>query len=215
MEAYSEDDIKFKHPFSMMIAGPRRSGKTEFTRKLILNSETLIDEKIDRFVWFYSSTQDELVKSLSHKVEFRKKLPAHDLEDEFSEGTMERVFVVIDDLMEEANKRSDVKSLFTRGRHLNVSVLFLTQNLFHRGKNNRDISLNTDYMILFRNPRDVSIVNHIGKQMGDIVLMKEAYKKATENPFSFLVVDMRCDSIDRLRFRSNVFDEFQIVYEKV
>ena len=215
MEVYSEDDIKFKHPFSMMIAGPRRSGKTEFTRKLILNSETLIDEKIDRFVWFYSSTQDELVKSLSHKVEFRKKLPAHDLEDEFSEGTMERVFVVIDDLMEEANKRSDVKSLFTRGRHLNVSVLFLTQNLFHRGKNNRDISLNTDYMILFRNPRDVSIVNHIGKQMGDIVLMKEAYKKATENPFSFLVVDMHCDSIDRLRFRSNVFDEFQIVYEKV
>ena len=59
MEVYSEDDIKFKHPFSMMIAGPRRSGKTEFTRKLILNSETLIDEKIDRFVWFYSSTQDE------------------------------------------------------------------------------------------------------------------------------------------------------------
>ena len=70
-------------------------------------------------------------------------------------------------------------------------------------------------MILFRNPRDVSIVNHIGKQMGDIVLMKEAYKKATEHPFSFLVVDMRCDSIDRLRFRSNVFDKFQIVYEKV
>ena len=188
MEVYSEDDIKFKHPFSMMIAGPRRSGKTEFTRKLILNSETLIDEKIDRFVWFYSSTQDELVKSLSHKVEFRKKLPAHDLEDEFSEGTMERVFVVIDDLMEEANKRSDVKSLFTRGRHLNVSVLFLTQNLFHRGKNNRDISLNTDYMILFRNPRDVSIVNHIGKQMGDIVLMKEAYKKATENTVSIVTL---------------------------
>ena len=104
MEVYSEDDIKFKHPFSMMIAGPRRSGKTEFTRKFILNSETLIDEKIDRFVWFYSSTQDELVKSLSHKVEFRKKLPAHDLEDEFSEGTMERVFVVIDDLMDFISK---------------------------------------------------------------------------------------------------------------
>ena len=134
MNAFSEHDIQFKHPFSMMIAGPRRSGKSEFTKKLILNSETLIDETIDRFVWFYVSMQTELMESLSHKVEFRKKLPDHNLEDEFSESTLERVFVVIDDLMEEANKRIDVKSLFTRGRHLNLSVLFLTQIFFIAGK---------------------------------------------------------------------------------
>ena len=215
MDAFNEHETRLKHPFSMMVAGPRRSGKTEFTRKLIVNSQNIIDKKIDRFIWFYANTQDELAKQLSHKVEFRKKLPDHDLEDEFSDNILTNTLIVLDDLMEEANKRSDIKSLFTRGRHLNISVLFLTQNLFHQGKNNRDISLNTDYMVLFRNPRDISIVNHIGKQMGDVVLMKDAYKKATESPFSFLLVDMRCDSDDRLRFRANIFDDFQVVYRKV
>ena len=37
-----------------------------------VNSQNIIDKKIDRFIWFYANTQDELAKQLSHKVEFRK-----------------------------------------------------------------------------------------------------------------------------------------------
>jgi len=212
MQTFSEEQLMLKHPFSMVVAGPRRSGKTEFTKKLILESEQKIDIKIDKFVWYFANEQSELTKELSHKVIFQKELPEHNLEQEFFGN--ENVLVVIDHLMEESNKRDDIKSLFTRGRHLNVSVIFLTQNLFHRGKNNRDVSLNTDYMVLFKNPRDVTIVSNLAKQMDNTKFMKWAYNDATREPFSYLLIDMRSDTDDRLRFRAKFFDKYQIVYEK-
>ena len=66
------------------------------------------------------------------------------------------IVVVLDDLLQEASDNSQVSSLFTRGRHLNFSVIFLSQNLFHQGKHSRDISLNKGYLILYKNPRDAS-----------------------------------------------------------
>ena len=213
MQRYSEEQLFFKHPFSMLIAGPRRSGKTEFTKKLIEQSEKMIDVEIDKCIWYYANEQNTLVNELSHKVEFRKNLPEHSLEQEFF--GRENVLVIIDDLMEESNKRDDVKSLFTRGRHLSVSVIFLSQNLFHRGKGNRDISLNSDYMVLFKNPRDVTIVQSLARQMDSGKFIKWAYNDATREPFSFLLIDMRADTDERLRFRARIFEKFQVVYEKV
>ena len=67
--------------------------------------------------------------------------------------------------MEEASNRSDVKHLFTRGRHEDVSVIFLVQNLYHKAKHSREISLNTDYLVVFKNPRDLTPIVNIGRQM--------------------------------------------------
>ena len=35
-------DVSLKHPFSMIIAGSRRAGKSEFTKRLLLQNERLI-----------------------------------------------------------------------------------------------------------------------------------------------------------------------------
>jgi hypothetical protein len=40
--------------------------------------------------------------------------------------------------------------------HRNISVMYIVQNLFHRGKHHRTIGLNAHYMVVFKNPRDVS-----------------------------------------------------------
>ena len=62
-------------------------------------------------------------------------------------------FLVLDDLMSETN--DDVANLFTKGsHHRKVSVMFLTQNLLYKNRHMRTISLNSHYMILFKNPRD-------------------------------------------------------------
>ena len=47
--------------------------------------------------------------------------------------------------------------LFTKGsQHRNISVVLITQNIFHQSKNYRDISLNTKYLVLLKNVRDRS-----------------------------------------------------------
>ena len=75
-----------------------------------------------------------------------------------------KTVVVVDDIMVEAEE--SVTALFTKGsHHRNVCVVYLAQNLFHKGKDHRTISLNAQYFVLFKNPQDVSQINHIAKQM--------------------------------------------------
>ena len=58
--------------------------------------------------------------------------------------------IVLDDLLNEIYS-NDVCDLFTKGsRHHNISVLLLTQNIFHQGTNCRDISLNAKYLVLLK-----------------------------------------------------------------
>ena len=47
-----------------------------------------------------------------------------------------------------------VKDLFTNERHLNLTIIFVCQNLFYTGKKCGAISLNSTYIVVFRNPRD-------------------------------------------------------------
>ena len=212
------DDIKFKHPFTVKLAGNRRTGKTHFTKTLLLKNRELITPPIDSIIWFYASRQEdvfnEIESTLKHqRVQFIQGLPKQNTIQDTIERRHGRKLVVLDDLMEEASNRSDVAALFTNGRHEDVSVIFLSQNLFHKGKYSRDISLSTDYMVAFKNPRDSSTINNLGRQMGNAKFLQEAYRDATKDAFSHLFMDLRSDTSDALRYRSNVLDDVQKVYQ--
>ena len=62
---------------------------------------------------------------------------------------------MLDDQMIDASKDKSIVNLFTRGsHHRNLSVIYIVQNLFYQEKDSRSISLNSHYLILFKNPRD-------------------------------------------------------------
>ena len=73
-----------------------------------------------------------------------------------------RNVVVLDDLMAETDGL--VINLFTKkSHHSNASVIYLVQNLFHKHKESRTISLNAQYMVVFKNPRDASHITNLAK----------------------------------------------------
>ena len=73
--------------------------------------------------------------------------------------------IVLDDLMDSAYS-TKVSQLFTKGsHHRNISLLLITQNLFHKGPSSRDISLNSKYIVVFKNPRDKTQVVHLARQV--------------------------------------------------
>ena len=75
--------------------------------------------------------------SLSRDIEFREGVPQG---SDFTEKLGPKL-VIIDDLMSESGK--SVVNIFTRAsHHRDLSVFFLTQNLFHQGQ--REISLNAN-----------------------------------------------------------------------
>ena len=191
--------LKLKHPFTCIVAGPSGSGKTVFTTKLIENVRDMIEPAPDRVLWCYGVYQSFF--SETKNVEFYEGLPDLDVFD-----GKQRVLLILDDLMHETDDR--VSQIFTRvSHHKNLSVLYLTQNLFYGSKQNRTISLNSHYVVLFKNARDATQISHLAGQMypGKSKFMIEAYRDATSNPFSYLLVDLKPDTEDRLRLRSNIF----------
>ena len=127
-----------------------------------------------------------------------------------------RNLVVIDDLMQELSNDPGITSLFTKGcHHRNLNVIFIVQNIFHRGKELRDVSLNCHYLVLFKSPRDGSQINHLAKQMfpGHIKYMQESFQDATSRPYGYLLCALKPETPTVFRLRTNVFPgETQFAY---
>jgi hypothetical protein len=159
----------------------------------------MVDPSPARIVYCYGEYQ-QLFFNYPHVI-FHRGLPGIDDFD----GS-EPVLLIIDDLMQETDET--VANLFTKGsHHRNVSVLFLAQNLFPKNKFARTMSLNAHYMVLFKNPRDASQFANLARQMYPKTsqFAVEAYKDATREPYSYLLVDLRPEQDETLRLRTNIF----------
>ena len=203
-------DPRFKHPFTGVLAGPTGSGKTVFIQKLLLNIKSLVTPVPETILVCYGEWQPAYneIKDYNLNIEFIEGLP--DL-DGLVAG--EPKLIIIDDLMGETNDQ--ITRLFTKGsHHKNLSVIHIVQNLFSKNKEQRTINLNCHYMVLFKNPRDSSQIIHLAKQMypRNVHFMQEAYKLATAEPFSYLLVDLKQDTPENLRLRADIFQPTQTVY---
>jgi len=79
----------------------------------------------------YQKAYDEMLTSFPNST-FVEGVPS-DLESMIDPSI--RNLVVIDDLMQELGNDQRITNLFTKGsHHRNLSVIFLLQNIFHRGK---------------------------------------------------------------------------------
>jgi hypothetical protein len=205
-------DVRFVTPFSMGVYGSRLSGKTVFVKNLLLMQNDIINEPFKKVIWIYNSWQEDLFRELMNG-DFQIKF-LDDLPDFKTMKKQENTVIVIDDYMEEASKSDEVEKLFTRGRHLNISVIFLSQNLFHQGKHSRGMTLNTDYMVVFRNVRDVTQIATLARQMykNKSEILIDAYEMATKKPYGNLVIELRPNGIDQIRLRSNILDSIKRAY---
>jgi hypothetical protein len=202
--------FQFKHPFTCLICGPTQSGKTEFMLELLQNLSTMVTPTPTRIIWCYGEWQNKLGQ-LPKSVRLSEGLAGiHDINPE------EKNLLILDDLMDEAGEASEVSELFTKGsHHRNLSVVFITQNLFHQGKKMRTISLNAHYFVLFKNPRDAGQIRHLATQLfpGQTKYLVDAYKQATSRPHGYLLLDLTQSTPDNRRVLSDVLpDEEKFFY---
>ena len=208
------DSHRFKTPFSMGVYGRRESGKTYFVTKLLSNQELLIDKPFNKVIWVYKSYQNDVYMKLS-KIEHLEVVFLDDIPNFDEMGMQINTVVVLDDLLQEGSDNSQVCSLFTRGRHLNFSVIFSSQNLYHQGKHSRDISLNTDYLILYKNPRDATQIRTLGQQMypQSKHFLSWAYNDAVnKEQYGHLVLDLKPYTDNSMRVLAKIFDLYPVVY---
>ena len=89
-----------------------------------------------------------------------------------------------------------------------ANVIFISQNLFLNAKQARTISLNCNYFVIFKNPRDVQAPQMFFKQLeGDTKVISQIYSDATKLPHSYLFIDLHQQTKAENRFMSNLFSE--------
>ena len=193
------------HPSTILVSGPTGCGKTRFVSSMILKN--MFERMPHRIVWVYSEWQplyDE-VKLLRSEVEF-----VHGLSDELYDSLDANIrnLVILDDQMSHAGDSKMLSRLFTEGsHHRNLSIIYIVQNLFDKGKSHRTISLNAQYIIVFKNPRDKSQIQTLGRQMfpQQLHFFTDAFEDATKVPYGYLVIDLRPETPEDFRLRTSIF----------
>lgn len=101
-----------------------------------------------------------------------------------------------------------LSNLFTKkSHHRYISVILIVQNLFHKGKQMRNLSLNTSYLCCFKNVRDKQQIACLARQMypKQTKFFMESYNDATLEPHGYLFLDLEPETIEELSMRSNIF----------
>lgn len=190
----------FIHPFTAIIGGPSGCGKTNFVTNFIKYVKKICNTNFSQITWCY----DEMQPSYNLlEVNYHQGLPELTMFD----GKTPHL-VIIDDLMRESDGR--IVDLFTKGsHHRNLSIFYITQNLFHQGKGQRDISLNSSYIIFFKNPRDKTQIRYLARQVfpENPKFVEEAYKDATKEAHGYLMVDLKQNTSDIYRLKTNIFEQ--------
>ena len=167
----------------------------------------MIDPKPERVTLYYGEWQSAYENLDIPNLQLQEGLPTS-----FDAG--KRNVVVLDDLMAETDGR--VTDLFTKkSHHSNTSVIYLVQNLSSRNKESRTISLNTQYMVVFKNPRDASQITNLAKQMypGRVKFIQEAFADVTSTPYGYLLVDLKQDTSEDLRLRTSILPDDVVQYD--
>ena len=123
--------------------------------------------------------------------------------DDYNHGKRRKITIVFDDMITE-KLPPRVTELFVRGRKL--TVVFITQSYF-RVPN--DIQLNATHYFIMKIPNKRDLQQIAYNHSGDIDFrdFKELYKKCTEGPHDFMVIDMILPHEDPWRFRKNLIEK--------
>lgn len=204
------EKFKIFHPSTCCIVGPTSSGKTSFIINLLNNKDDIFDRKINKVIWCYKSYQSKYDEIKSDNIIFHEGIC--DLREIQKDGT--NAILVLDDVMSDLNKT--VADIFTvYSHHLNTTVFFLAQNLFPRNRFMRDVTLNTQYLILFAQRRDLSQLTVLARQTfpGLSKDFLKVYNEMVSKKYGYCVLDMHPSNLQRILLRTNIFpEEHEIVY---
>ena len=193
-------DVRLKNASVIVVAGPSSSGKTVFVTQLVQYKRQLFQNPIPSVKWFYSAEGGKPPSGVTAIMGL-------------VDGWMDLVepwdMVVIDDLLVETATNKTLTAAFTRlAHHKPCTLVYITQNLFHKTADSRTRSLNMHYLVLMKNPRDATQVSYIARQMYPkaSTALIEAYQSVTaKKPYSYLLFDFHQDTPTELRVRTGIF----------
>ena len=204
-------DPRFRVPGNMQIVGPSLSGKTTWLYRLVRDAPVYFRRAdgspcyFQKIVYCYGSSWQPIFDHFQALgVHFHQGLPEEILA--LFPPQQRPGMLILDDLMQDMTKSSDVTQLLTRDtHHLDLFAITLSQNLYPGGREQATQNRNYHYTVLFKNPADTRYVKALGNQwLGNSQAFWQLYQKATQTPFGYLVIDHHPRTDEAIRFRTHV-----------
>lgn len=195
--------IPFESPTSIMIARPSNCGKTSICMQILENAAVMFKQKPSQIIYCYGSEWQPLFTKMKEKIfSFRQVFRTLNFFILFPP-------LICDDLMSEISQNHWAEKLFCAGiHHINITVIYLVQNIFPKGKVARTIGLNTHYLILIDNRRDKLQIQILGRHIfpGRVAYFMSAFEKAIcDKSFGYLLLDRSPQSgYKEYQLRSNI-----------
>lgn len=148
-----------------------------------INSPRLLECKKEQGIHFYEGILDSAMLDKWYKK---------------SNGGL----LVLDDHMDEGSGDQRVLDLFTKdSHHRRITVIYMNQDMFPKGKFSKTISRNAHHIIAFKDPRDQLGVRILTQQAfpQEFKDMLNVYREATERPYDYLLFDLHPSSSDHER----------------
>lgn len=202
-------ELAWRHPFSAIVCGPAQSGKTVFVKRLVKNRKEMIHPPPKHVYWCYTEYQPGYESLQSDpEITFIHGFP--------DSSAIRECLVIFDDMMLECKDNPFLLALATKGsHHWSVSCIQILQNAFFGGRTTR---INSQYIILMKNPADKLQVATLGRQIfpDNTKYFKEAFEDSTRDPHGYLMVDLSQDTPEHARLRTHIFPGQQtIVYTPI
>ena len=184
-------DPRLVWPYSLLLYGPTGCGRTTWIVELLRSHEELCTHMLKKLI--YGVEQPDLFKTIKEiwaprQCEFIEGFP-EDLISHLEKSNDRGSLRIFDDVMNEVSSNGTISKLFTHGRsHLRCSLVLMLQNIFHKGSQGRTISINTQYQVLFHNPRDSLQISISARQLCllNSKSFLEIYKIASHRTYGYL-----------------------------
>jgi len=201
-----------------ILISPVKTGKSTIISNLLLNpnfykdqfdivyiiSNTINNDRTSRFL--KKEFPETIFDDLSRIDEIITNIISY--QDQFPRGKKPFICIVLDDFLG-IKKSSKINFLATRARHYNIGLLLFASQLF-RGLDTT-IRQNATFSIIGGpNPNEkelLKIAEEFGDRYGGQKKFMELYKQATNEPYSFLYLDLQSNpSKAYKRFNSLIYE---------
>ena len=206
------------HPYRILIIGCSGTGKTNALLNLINNQSDIDkiylyakDPYEDKYQYLINKRECVGINHLNDPKGFIEY--SNDIHDvykninNYNPNKENKVMIVFDDMIADmiSNKKlnSIVTELFIRCTKLNTSLVFISQSYF---KFPKDVRNNSAHFFIMKIPNKRELQQIAINHSSDINTKDfiEIYRKCTDKPYSFLVIDTTLPSNNPLRFRKNL-----------